>query len=72
MADFSFTVDTSPMAAEMQSVSHNVNKVSGAVVAMQTAVIAAEKEGAEHVCKNVNKGFLRIRFLLQLRGDGLL
>ncbi len=57
MADFSFTVDTSPMAAEMQSVSHNVNKVSGAVVAMQTAVIAAEKEGAEHVCKNVNKGF---------------
>ena len=57
MADFNFTVDTSPMASEMQSVSKGVNRVSGAVVAMQTAVIAAEKEGAEHVCKNVNKGF---------------
>lgn len=57
MADFNFTVDTSPMASEMRSVSHNVNKVSGAVVAMQTAVIAAEQQGAEHVCQNVNKGF---------------
>ena len=57
MANFNFTVDTSPMASEMQSVSHGVNRVSGAVVAMQAAVIAAEKEGAEHVCQNVNKGF---------------
>lgn len=57
MADFSFTVDTSPMASEIQSVSHEVNRVSDAVVAMQAAVIAAEKEGAEHVCKNVNRGF---------------
>ena len=57
MADFSFTVDTSPMASEIQSVSQGVNRVSGAVVAMKTAVIAAEKEGAEHVCQNVNKGF---------------
>lgn len=57
MADFNFTVDTSPMASEIQSVSHGVNRVSGAVVAMQAAVIAAEKEGAEHVCQNVNKGF---------------
>lgn len=57
MADFNFTVDTSPMAKEIQSVSHSVNRVSGAVVAMQTAVIAAEKEGAEHICQNVNKGF---------------
>lgn len=57
MADFSFTVDTTPMASEIQSVSHGVNRVSGAVVAMQAAVIAAEKEGADHVCENVNKGF---------------
>lgn len=57
MADFNFTVDTSPMASEIQSVSRNVNKVSGAVVAMQTAVIAAEQKGAEYVCQNVNKGF---------------
>lgn len=57
MANFSFTVDTSPMASEIHSVSQSVNRVSGAVVAMKTAVIAAEKEGAEHVCQNVNKGF---------------
>ena len=57
MADFSFTVDTSPMASEIQSVSQGVNRVSGAVVAMKAAVIAAEKEGAEHVCQNINKGF---------------
>lgn len=57
MADFNFTVDTSPMASEIQSVSHGVNRVSGAVVAMQTAVISAEKEGTEYVCRNVNMGF---------------
>lgn len=57
MANFNFTVDTSPMASEIKSVSHSVNRVSSAVVAMQAAVIAAEKEGAEHVCRNVNKGF---------------
>ena len=57
MADFNFTVDTSPMASEIRSVSTNVNVVSGAVVAMQAAVIAAEKEGTDHVCENVNRGF---------------
>lgn len=57
MADFNFTVDTSPMAAEMHSVSHNVDKVSGAVVAMRSAVVAAEQAGADHVVMNVNKGF---------------
>lgn len=57
MADFNFTVDTSPMASEIRSVSNGVNRVSAAVVAMQAAVIAAEQEGADHVCQNVNKGF---------------
>lgn len=57
MADFNFTVDTSPMASEIQSVSRGVKRVSGAVVAMRGAIIAAEKEGAEHVCQNLNKGF---------------
>lgn len=57
MANFDFIVDTSPLAQEIKSVSHGVNRVSGAVVAMQTAVIAAEAEGAETVCKNVNRGF---------------
>lgn len=57
MADFNFTVDTSPMASTIESVKHSVDNVSGAVVGMRAAVIAAEQAGAEHVCENVNKGF---------------
>lgn len=57
MADIRFTVNTRPMANEIQTVSHSVNRVSGAVVAMQAAVIAAEKDSAERICQNVNKGF---------------
>lgn len=57
MASFGYNVDTQPMASELRSVSQNVNKVSGAVVAMQAAVIAAEKQSADHICANVNKGF---------------
>jgi len=57
MATFNYTVDTNPMANEMGSVSNQVQKTTIAVVAMQTAVVAAEAKAAEHVCKNVNKGF---------------
>lgn len=57
MATFNYTVDTQPMAEEMNSVSHHVNITTGAVVAMQTAVINAEEQAADHVCNNVNKGF---------------
>lgn len=57
MADFNFTVDTSPMASEIKSVSQEVDRVSTAVVAMKVAVIAAEQEATEHICQNVNKGF---------------
>jgi hypothetical protein len=57
MASFNYTVDTQPMADEMSSVSRHVNVTTGAVVAMQAAVIAAEEQAAEHVCANVNKGF---------------
>jgi hypothetical protein len=57
MATFNYTVDTQPMADEMSSVSRHVNVTTGAVVAMQTAVIAAEVRAADHVCNNVNKGF---------------
>lgn len=51
------TVDTHPMAKEIEKVSHHVNATTTAVVAMQTAVIAAEKEASDHVCKKVNEGF---------------
>jgi len=57
MASFNYTVDTKPMADEMRSVSRHVNATTGAVVAMQTAVIIAEEKAADHVCNNVNKGF---------------
>jgi hypothetical protein len=57
MASFNYTVDTKPMADEMRSVSQHVNATTGAVVAMQTAVIIAEEKAADHVCNNVNKGF---------------
>jgi hypothetical protein len=57
MATFNYTVDTKPMADEMRSVSRSVNATTGAVVAMQAAVIIAEEKAADHVCNNVNKGF---------------
>lgn len=57
MATFNYTVDTEPMAHEMSSVSRHVNATTGAVVAMQAAVILAEERAADHVCNNVNKGF---------------
>lgn len=57
MATFNYTVDTEPMAQEMSSVSRHVSATTGAVVAMQTAVIIAEEKAANHVCNNVNKGF---------------
>ncbi len=57
MATFNYIVDTEPMAQEMGSVSNNVKVTTGAVVAMQTAVVLAEAKAADAVCDNVNKGF---------------
>ena len=50
-------IDTTPMAAEMQSVSSHVQGTTAAVVTMQSAVIAAENHSANKVCSNVNRGF---------------
>ena len=60
MATFNYTVDTNPMAAEISSVSKHVAGTTTAVVAMQTAVVVAEAKAADHVCKNVNKGFFTL------------
>ena len=57
MAYIDCVVDTNPMAAEISSVSNHINGTTTAVVAMQTAVVLAEKKAADHVCDNVNKGF---------------
>ena len=50
-------VDTKPMAHEIDKVSDHITGTTTAVVAMQTAVIAAEKEASDHVCEKVNQGF---------------
>ncbi len=57
MSTFNYTVDTEPMAKEISSVSRHVDVTTGAVVAMQTAVIIAEGKAADEVCTNLNKGF---------------
>lgn len=54
---FDCYVDTSEMADSISSVKNHVDGTTGAVVAMQTAVIAAEKKGADLVCSRVNQGF---------------
>lgn len=57
MAHFNFTVDTNPMANSIDGVAHHVDSTTAAVIAMQTAVIIAEKNAADKICANVNFGF---------------
>ena len=57
MATLKYIVDTQPMADELNHVSRHVGVTTGAVVAMQAAVIAAEEDASNHVCNNVNRGF---------------
>lgn len=54
------SVDTTPMAAELQSVTNHVKGTTAAVVTMQSAVIAAENKSANKVCSNVNRGFFTL------------
>lgn len=54
------TVDTTPMAQELHSVSSHVKGTTAAVVTMQSAVIAAENKSANKVCANVNRGFFTL------------
>ena len=57
MASFNFTVDTDPMASSIDDTRGNINGVTTAVVAMQAAVIATEREASNHICHNVDEGF---------------
>lgn len=54
---FDCVVDTTELAKSVHRVNQHIDGTTGAVVAMKTAVIAAETEGADHVCENVNRGF---------------
>ena len=57
MARIDCVVDTQPMADEIKSVSHQINDTTTAVVAMKAAIVLAEQQAADMVCRNVNKGF---------------
>lgn len=57
MAHIDCLVDTQPMAREIDTVSTHLHGTTAAVVSMKTAVIQAEKDAADFVCDNVNKGF---------------
>ncbi len=57
MSTFNYHIDTKNLAQEMENVSKSVNLTTGAVVAMQAAVVAAEEKATDHVCENVNRGF---------------
>jgi hypothetical protein len=57
MSTFNYHIDTKSLAQEMENVSKSVNLTTGAVVAMQEAVVAAEEKATDHVCDNVNRGF---------------
>lgn len=60
MANFDFLVDTEPMANTVSSVSQHVLGTTAAVATMQTAVIQTEKEAADYICSNVDKGFFSL------------
>ena len=57
MGDFNITVDTRPMADSLDNVRSKVQGVTTSVVAMQTAVVLAQRQSSERICKNVDSGF---------------
>lgn len=57
MADFIFNVDTTPMAKGLHHVGNQVSTVTDAVEEMKNAVLVAEKNAADAICSNVNRGF---------------
>lgn len=57
MAQFNFTVDTEPMAASVDGISHRLTATTAAVTAMEAAVIASEAKAANDICDKVDKGF---------------
>lgn len=60
MADFSFTVDTTPLAHSVDSAKGHLNGVTVAVTAMEAAVIASEREASRKICENVDEGFFML------------
>jgi len=57
MASIDCVIDTEPMAASINRVSKHVDATTAAVVAMQTATVAAERAAAALVCGRIDAGF---------------
>lgn len=57
METFNIDIDTSPIAREVDGISNHVKVTTGAVVAMQAAVVNEEVKAADRITTNVNKGF---------------
>jgi len=57
MATFNIDIDTTPIAHEVDGISNHLKATTGAVIAMQTAVINEEIKAADTICDHVNKGF---------------
>ena len=53
-------VDTRPMADMIDVVSAKVDQTTGAVVGMETAVIAQEKTSTEQICGKLDVGFFNV------------
>ena len=60
MAKYDVTVDTRDMANKIDTVSNKVSGVTTAVVAMEAAVFAAERDATNKLCKRLNKGFFSL------------
>lgn len=60
MPTIDFELDTRPMAQSLDRVGNHVNATTVAVTAMQAAVIKTEKESADRICANVDKGFFNL------------
>ena len=53
-------VSTQPMADKINVVSNKVDMTTGAVAAMETAVIAQEKSSTEQICGKLDVGFFNV------------
>ena len=60
MPSLDFTLDTGPMARSLDQVTNHVTLTTGAVSAMELAVIKAEKDSADMICQNVDRGFYNL------------
>lgn len=60
MATIDFELDTMPMAQSLDRVGDHVTGTTAAVTAMQAAVIKTEKDSADRICANVDKGFFNL------------